>query len=112
MKEDENLVCTLERHFSAIDSKTLKNVALSSLKEPISNLITHLKLIWLNTKHFFKDTQRFKWLMDSIEKEINIKVRKVITNKFTEIDENNLDLASLMLEIKSGYEVISTLKKS
>jgi len=50
--------------------------------------------------------------MDSIEKEINTKVRKVIINKFAEISEVNLDLESLMVEIKSGYEVIQTLKKT
>jgi len=34
-------VCTLERHFSAIDSKT-KTVSLASLKDPTTNLIKHL----------------------------------------------------------------------
>ena len=110
VKEDENLVATLERHFSAIDSNNNKNVDLENLKEPITNLIMHLKLIWMNTKHFYKDVQRFKNLMDATESEINNKVRKVIKQMFLDIDEENLDLMSLMRQIKSGKEVIITLK--
>jgi len=72
IKEDENLVATLERHFNAIDSSVnRKGQSLSNFIEPISNLITHTKLIWMNTKHFHKDTARFKLLMDAVEREIN-----------------------------------------
>jgi len=46
--------------------------------------------------------------MDAIEKEINTKVRKIIKNRFEEINENQLNLEVLMREIKSGSEAIRT----
>lgn len=103
-------MCTLERHFSSIDSNNIKN-DLESLNEPITNLITHLKLIWMNTKHFHKDIARFKNLMEAIANEINTKVRNIIRNWFRDINENNLDLMSLMIEIDHGKKVIITFKE-
>lgn len=64
----------------------------------------------MNTKHFYKDVNRFKNLMDAIEREINTKVRNLITNKFSEVNDSNLDISKLMVEIKSGTEVVKALK--
>lgn len=85
-----------------------RNLSLNNLKEPIENLITHSKLIWMNTKHFHKDIARFKNLMDAVEREVNTKVRKVIHSKLREVTENNFELTDLMREVKSGIEVAQT----
>jgi hypothetical protein len=104
-------VCTLERHFNSIDSNShKKDTGLDSLKEPITNLINHLKLIWMNTKHFHKDLARFKNLMDSVEREINFKVRKVVSKKLRDINETKFELSDLMKEVKSGMEVAQTFE--
>jgi len=80
------------------------------MKEPITNLINHLKLIWMNTKHFHKDLARFKNLMDSVEREINHKVRKVVTRNLRNITETKFELGELMKESKSGMEVAQTFE--
>jgi len=104
-------VCTLERHFNAIDSNShKKDTGLDSLKEPITNLINHLKLIWMNTKHFHKDIARFKNLMDAVEKEINNKVQKVVSGKLRNITEAKFELGDLMAEVKSGMQVAQTFE--
>lgn len=91
---------TLERHFNAIDSAaTRKGQSLSTFVEPISNLITHTKLIWMNTKHFHKDTTRFKHLMDAVEKEINDYIRKFIRVKLFKVDKEKFNLNELMTEL-------------
>jgi len=110
-KEDENLVATLERHFNAIDSSVnRKGQSLSNFIEPISNLITHTKLIWMNTKHFHKDTARFKLLMDAVEREINSYIRKVIKVKLSKVDENNFTLTDLMTELTFGKLAAETFE--
>lgn len=94
---------TLERHFNAIDSSaTRKGQSLSTFVEPISNLITHTKLIWMNTKHFHKDTARFKLLMDAVEKEINQYIRKLIRVKLSKVDQEKFNLTELMAELEAG----------
>jgi len=105
-------VSTLERHFNAIDSgATRKGQSLSTFVEPISNLITHTKLIWMNTKHFHKDTARFKLLMDAVEKEINHYIRKLIKVKLFKVEENNFNLSELMTELTYGKLAAETFEE-
>lgn len=112
IKEDESLVSTLERHFNAIDSSsTRKGQSLSNFVEPISNLITHTKLIWMNTKHFHKDTTRFKTLMEAVEKDINEYIRKLVKNKLKKVEENNFNLAELMSELHYGKLAAETFEE-
>jgi hypothetical protein len=48
--------------------------------------------------------------MDSVEREINHKVRKVVTRNLRNITETKFELGELMKESKSGMEVAQTFE--
>lgn len=48
--------------------------------------------------------------MDSVEREINFKVRKVVSKKLRDINETKFELSDLMKEVKSGMEVAQTFE--
>lgn len=64
----------------------------------------------MNTKHFHKDTARFKLLMDSVEKEINNYIRKIIKTKLLKIDNDKFNLSLLMSELAYGEQAAKTFE--
>jgi hypothetical protein len=65
----------------------------------------------MNTKHFHKDTARFKLLMDAVEREINSYIRKVIKVKLNKIDEQHFSLTELMSELTYGKLAAETFEE-